>query len=854
MEYMDVRISSGSTEFQLLLIYRPQRDSKKKLTSPLFFEEFSTLLESVCVASSERLLLAGDFNFHVDVIDDREALRFLNILEVNNLQQHVLEPTHIANHILDLLITRRNGNLIRSPTVFSGLPSDHYSITRPGLSRKRIKCRPLRKINSSEFLQDIQSSLDSVDPISDLDTMVSGYHKNLCETLNKHAPEKERTVVLRPHAPWYTESLRLAKQERRRRERKWIKSGLTVDKELYKEQCGEYKQLLIKSKTEYHSNEVADANQRDLFRVIDKLTSPKASRTLPDHESPKDLANSFATFFNEKIKKLQNKLATSTMSSVSVQESKTYTTTFSEFTEVSEDDVLKAIKSAAITSCPLDPLPVDTFKLCLDELLPLITRIVNLSLTSGKFPAPLKHARIIPLLKKPNLDINNMSNYRPISNLAFLGKVIERSAIQQLQMYLSDNNLYASTQSAYRPFHSVETAVLKVQNDILAALDHRNEALLVLLDFSAAFDLIDHRQLLDRLSSRYGVKAKALEWFESYLDDRTQSVVIRDVSSDPVVLDCGVPQGSVARPLAFTLFSAPLQDIFESHGINSVIYADDTQLFLTFPPKDRLQAIKKIEACIADIRSWCQSNKLVLNDSKTELIYCSSKFVESSWEPSIKIGDATNLPSARAKNLGVIMDSTLSMGDHVNNVCKGALAGIRKIGQIRSYLTEDATTKLVHAFVTSRLDSCNSLLFGLPDHDIRKVQMVQNTAARLVLRVSRREHITPSLEKLHWLPVQQRAIYKILLLAYKALNGMAPEFISNLVHLYAPTRALRSSSQYRLIVPSSATKFYGDRSFAHAAASLWNNLPIYIRQASSVSMFKSQLKTHLFIQRFNPSL
>ena len=165
----------------------------------------------------------------------------------------------------------------------------------------------------------------------------------------------------------------------------------------------------------------------------------------------------------------------------------------------------------------------------------------NWKVSSTAYKASTYHR----VVEKTNLDINNMSNYRRISNLAFLGKVIERSAIQQLQMYLSDNNLYASTQSAYRPFHSVETAVLKVQNDILAALDHRNEALLVILDFSAAFDLIDHRQLLDWLSSRYGVKAKALEWFESYLDDRTQSVVIRDVSSDPVILDCGVPQGSV---------------------------------------------------------------------------------------------------------------------------------------------------------------------------------------------------------------------------------------------------------------------------------------------------------------------
>ena len=200
------------------------------------------------------------------------------------------------------------------------------------------------------------------------------------------------------------------------------------------------------------------------------------------------------------------------------------------------------------------------------------------------------------------------------------------------------------------------------------------------------------------------------------------------------------------------------------------------------------------------------------------------------------------------------MDSNLSMSDHVIKVCKGALAGIRKIGHIRNYLTEDVNVKLVHAFVTSKLDSCNSLLFGLPDHEIQKVQRVQNTAARLVLRVSRRQHITPSLEKLHWLPVKQRSVYKILLLTYKALNGMAPEFISDLVQLYVPTRVLRSSSECRLILPSSSTKFYGDRSFAYAAASLWNSLPNCVRHSSSLGIFKSKLKTHLFIQHFSPAL
>ena len=553
--------------------------------------------------------MTGDFNFHVDVSDDREALRFLDILDLHNLQQHVHEPTHIAGHTLDLLITRGDDSLVKSVRVYSGLPSDHFgvkctvNITRPGPSRKRIKSRSLRKVNETEFRKDIQESVESINQsVSDLDTMVNGYHSKLSEVLNKHAPEKEKTVVLRPHAPWYTESLRAAKQEKRRRERKWLKSGLTVDKESFKEKCSEYQQQLLSTKTEFHSREVADANQRDLFRVIDRLTSPKNHHSLPDHDNHKELANSFSDFFCNKIKKLQTSLKTTSQSTVQADNACPFS--FDEFAQVSEDMVLKVITSASITSCPLDPLPASAIKSYLPDLLPLITSIVNSSLTSGIFPASLKHARIMPLLKKSNLDVNVLANYRPISNLAFLGKVIERLAVKQLQSYLSDNHLYASTQSAYRPCHSVETAIVKVQNDILAALDKGKEALLVLLDFSAAFDLIDHKQLLDRLITRYGVKGKAFKWFASYLCGRSQSVVINDTESDPVTLECGVPQGSVAGPIAFTLFSAPLQDVIESHGVNSAIYADDTQLYVTFSPDERMQAIKKIEACVDGIRAY----------------------------------------------------------------------------------------------------------------------------------------------------------------------------------------------------------------------------------------------------------
>ena len=170
--------------------------------------------------------------------------------------------------------------------------------------------------------------------------------------------------------------------------------------------------------------------------------------------------------------------------------------------------------------------------------------------------------------------------------------------------------------------------------------------------------------------------------------------------------------------------------------------------------------------------------------------------------------------------------------------------------KFRHYLNQDSTTRLVHAFVTTKLDACNSLIFGLQDSDISKLQRVQNTAACLVLRATRCNHITPLLESLHWLPVKQHAIYKILLLTYKALHGLSPVFISDLLHVHVPSRTLRSLSECRLEVPRTRTKTYGDQTFAFAAADMWNKLPNDIRQAASVSMFKSKLKTHLFRMYF----
>ena len=406
---------------------------------------------------------------------------------------------------------------------------------------------------------------------------------------------------------------------------------------------------------------------------------------------------------------------------------------------------------------------------------------------------------------------------------------------------------YAKNQSAYRKFHSTETALLRIHNDILLAADRHLEGVLILLDFSAAFDTLSHKVLIKRLHDRYGIKGSALRWYKSYLDSRYHTVSINGVLSDEIPLDEGVPQGSVKGPLLFTLFSAALGDIIKAHGIDFMTYADDSQLYILLHPRDREFVIPRLELCLRDIKAWTADNMLVLNDSKTEIVHISSKFIKTPSFPKITMGSSEIEVSRVARNLGVIFDEHMDMKDHIKALTRAASFAIYRIGQLRRYLDRPSTERLVHAFVSSRLDQCNSLLYGLPECELAKLQRVQNAAARLVTKCNKREHMTPVLKDLHWLPVQQRIWYKIALLTFKALHGMAPTYICDLVKEHKPRRSLRSSSQQLLSLPPlTKTKTYGDRSFSVAAPEIWNNLPRNIRAISDVDLFKKCLKTHLF--------
>ena len=489
---------------------------------------------------------------------------------------------------------------------------------------------------------------------------------------------------------------------------------------------------------------------------------------------------------------------------------------------------------------------------CLDELLPILSTTINLSLESGFFPDIWKESIVTPLLKKQGLDLV-FKNFRPISNLSFVSKLAERVAADQIQSYLNEHDLFPSLQSAYRRHHSTETALLKVKNDILMNMENQKVTLLVLLDLSAAFDTVDHRILLDRLQFDFGISGSALNWIESYLSNRTQRIYIDGVLSSNFNLKFGVPQGSCLGPLLFSLYASKLFKIVESHLPNSHCYADDTQLYIAFRSGNDLEetaAITAMESCIADVSRWMHSDKLKLNSDKTEclLIGTRQQLQKVSNISTLSVGDSQIAPSSEVRNLGAWFDSKMSMLSHINKTCSSAFNYLYNMRRIRKYLSRSVTESLVHAFITSRIDYCNSLLYGLPNSHIMKLQRIQNAAARLVTGTPRFCHVTPLLFHLHWLPISYRIKFKILLLTFKCLYGQAPNYLIDFITTKKQSKySLRSNESIFLELPCIKTHpTLGDRAFQSAAPYLWNALPSEIRNMKTLDTFKTAVKTHFF--------
>src|SRR5208282_2711211 len=346
----------------------------------------------------------------------------------------------------------------------------------------------------------------------------------------------------------------------------------------------------------------------------------------------------------------------------------------SEFEPVTEDEVLRLLSSMSFKSSPLDFIPTSLLKACSGSFAHVIARLANLTFEFGTFPTCFKTAQITPLLKQRGLDEADPSNYRPISNLNTIIKILERLALVRLVPHVSASPSSDMMQSGYRKWHSTETALLMIMNDIFEGFDSRKSTILIALNQSAAFDCIEHETLVNRMRQTFGVTGKALNWITSYLHERSLFVRYGNASSNISVVDVGVPQGSALGPYLFSLYIAPLSNVIRSFDINHHQYADDTQLYITVSNDDVLERVCQLESCIIAVHKWLSHNWLSLNLTKSDVIQFNSGRGQNRVEDlaSVAVSDVRLEPSTSVKSLGVVLDGKLTFDQHIASVCRAS--------------------------------------------------------------------------------------------------------------------------------------------------------------------------------------
>ena len=663
--------------------------------------------------------------------------------------------------------------------------------------------------------------------------------------LNCHAPVIEKNIVATGRPKWMDKHFLDERRKRRALYKKWKRSNLIKDGEAFKISRLYVHELATLKKSNFLEARIKNCNnsQKELFKICKNLLGISKCSTLPTTENNSKLATRFNHFFKDKIMKIREVLDKNEIMIPDTPDNGIGmfgTSTFGNFIPVTLEDLKSIITSNTIKTSTQDPIPAALLGDCLDEVLPALLRIVNHSLITGSMDG-LKDCIVTPLLKKSNLDPEILSNYRPITNIAYISKLIERVVLIQLNNHMSSNNLHVINQSGYKAHHSCETLLIKLVNDILLSLDSKHCVVLLLLDLSAAFDTVDHEKLLNMLHDELGLSSTVLQWFSSFLKGRRQSINIDGTKSEYIAMPFGVPQGSVLGPVLFNIYVRNLAALVEQSGFSIQGYADDHQVLHSFNISFQFQMLRcGIPKCIQMISNWMGKHFLKLNPTKSQIItFAPNNLLKSSILDYVYLNKSTYISiSNEVINLGIKMDYQLNFSSHINMITSQCYNLIKNIAQIRKYLSVDHIRSLVNSVIVSRLDSCNALFFGISASEFNRLQKLQNACARLIYGKNKRAHTSNLLRELHWLPVRQRVVFKIVCLVYKCLHNTAPIYLSDLL-------TVKDNSELLLVIPRSNTT-HGDRAFCHSAPTLWNALPKSLRLITSFRVFKSRLKHHLF--------
>ena len=864
-ECLELHLIHNNKKILINILYRPPHHNVRD-----FLHDFEALLmENVSVGCD--VMYIGDFNIWVDDPDNSDANNFNEILETYNLRNFVTKPTYGSGHTLDLIITGKDDRMIESINVEEAPTfSDHMLVTfeiKSLVSYKKEKTIFFRRKNdlmSSMLINELKPNMDSskVECEHSVSTpcaeCVTELFRSCCQRVyNEACPIITKTKRVRDEGcGFYNPEIHEAKKNMRRTEKLYIRSKSEYHFNEFKRLRHIKCKLVTKHKKIYCTDKITScsSDSKMLSNLLNNLLGKNdTSSILPPFKSKTELANNLKNYFLEKIENIVSSFPISDNKMCLIPDFPLKK--LNHFSPVTPENIGKIISSMKKTHCKNDPVDIRNVNLAEDEsyLQQIYNEIVNISFETGIFPETEKFSYISPLVKQGK-DPDELSSYRPLYKTSFLSKVLEKCALEQLSKHIMNFSCIPVFQSAYKEFFSVETALCRVYNDLVKSISKGECSILIMLDQSAAFDSLNQAYLLKDLE-QLGIADSALNWIRSYITGRRFRVSIDDKESDEGVMKYGVPQGTCLGPVLYIIYTLSLQYVLEEFNVQYHMYADDLQIYFRITGDD--SDVLVLDEVSRRVQTWMVSRKLKLNPEKTEIMVIGSRHHLSNLELSNSLSflNSNVSFSNKLRNLGVIFDPNLTMKNQINHTKRKAIANLKNIATISEFIDHNSRIKLIHGLVLSHLDFCNSLYHNLPACTLHPLQMVLNSAARIIAQIPRFSYqsITPVCINLHFLPIKARIEYKICLLTYKAIKSGQPPYLAELLK----TREVHTDMQLRSIQESTLDEPFLSRSvtinrcFEYSAPRLYNSLPHNVTSQSSVHSFKNKLKTYLFQKAYN---
>ena len=785
------------------------------------------------------IVLSGDFNCDLLKADSDPACNSLKgFLSDFALSQFVNKPTYATGSLLDVFIV--NGPYVtRCGTRYCHFSPHSFvraQLCLPSQRRKRVtvRSRSIKQIDLCAFHLDLMSA--HWGPVFRHDSVTEQWEtfiQIVMPILDLHAPIRDVTIR-NPTAPPVTGATRDLMARRRQALRDQGR-----DSTVYRDLNRAVRSAIRRDSRDDIGRRIREEGALSVWKNIRSVVADKKAgqRVLPSMSA--DQLNQF--FVNVGPRVAAEVAGRGPKPQLECRLPRVVSRTF-RVSPVSQEVLRRTLFSMRNSSSGgQDGICIRVLKACFDAIPDVIQHIVNSCLANADLPASWKHSQIFPIFKSG--DPSNPSNFRPISIIPAIGKLVERIVQQQLYYFLSSCHLLSPTQHGFRSAHSTETALVAVSDRILAATDRGEISILCLVDLSKCFDTIDHSLLLQKLS-QHGISTS---WFQAYLHGHTQSVSFLDNAnrrhmSRPLPCNMGVFQGSALGPLLFTVFAndlslfAPEVDVYQ--------YADDTQILVS-GQKSNLQAvISRLESGLNSLDRWFRANGLKVNATKTQVITFGSRQNIRSLAPvTVNFGGVALEPCTEVRNLGVTFDHLLNWDRHVANLtrrCFGTLAGL---AHLRHHVPAHVVEMLVTALVMSQVRYCISVYGNGSSNNLSRIQKIINFAVRVIHGRSRYDHVSDLRQRLGWMTSDELVQYHTLRLLHKVLSDGEPESLATMFQTNSSRRERSTRQDSHLHIPASRTNA-GKRCFHRRAPVMYNALPPEVTELS-VKRFKPAVIKHI---------